>query len=315
MATNPYFKYGKINNEPTNEQALYEKLIIESIKMYGHDFYYIPRNVISVDEILNEDIESRFEEFYELELYIESTEGWEGDNDLLSKFGLEMRDEATVVIARRRFQQEVTGENDPLAPATLDPDIHPNEGDLIYLPMTKSLFEIKFVEHEAPFYQLENLPVYKMNIEKFEYRGEDIDTGNDLIDDFQVEYSSLTTIESLVFDDSLAAFAKGDTVTISWGNQSPRQFVTAEVLKIEEDDIISVGQVKSTDGEVHILSGMVDIENDASPSVTASGVIFDELNNKDIYTNDEPADNYEFEDAGNDLIDFSESNPFGEPNA
>jgi len=176
MATNRYF-----SQKVTSEQRLYEDIVIESLKMYGQDVYYIPREIVNEDTILNEDPASRYGTAYKVEMYIENTEGFEGEGDLFTKFGVEIRDEATFIVARKRFihtagqyENDIDGER-------------PREGDLIYLPLSKSLFEINHVEDEQPFYQISNLPTFKCRAALFEYSGEDLDTGVIDIDNLEVD--------------------------------------------------------------------------------------------------------------------------------
>ena len=172
MPRNVYF-----SQAVKSEQHLYEDLIIESLGIYGQDVYYIPRTLVNRDNVLGEDPASSFDDAYLLEMYIENTEGFEGSGDLYSKFGLEIRDDATFIVSRRRWETRVGVFDDN----TVDP--RPQEGDLIFLPMTNSFFEISFVEDDSPFYQLSNLPVYKMQCTLFEYNDEDFETGIDTIDD------------------------------------------------------------------------------------------------------------------------------------
>ena len=153
MATNVYF-----SPKVKTEQNLYEDIVIESLKMYGQDVIYIPRQLINRDEIMNEDY-SKFTDAYTIEMYIETSEGFAGEGDLLGKFGVEIRDQATFVVARKRWENLVGFYNNSIN------DQRPSEGDLVYLPLAKSLFEIRFVEHEQPFYQLNNLPTYKLECE------------------------------------------------------------------------------------------------------------------------------------------------------
>lgn len=161
---NPHFRQNQ-----SSAQEMYESIVIQALKIYGQETYYLPREIVNRDVILNEDIQSRFEEAYPLEMYIENVEGFDGEGDLFTKFGVEIRDEATFVVARRRFGQVVASEEE---------FTRPREGDLIYLGMTGSIFEIMRVENDNPFYQLQNLPVYKMYCEKFEASGEDFDVDN-----------------------------------------------------------------------------------------------------------------------------------------
>ena len=176
MATNLYFTQGR-----KSEQNLYEDLIIESLKMYGQDVYYMPREIVNKDSIFQDDNVSRFDDAYKVEMYIENTEGFDGEGDLFTKFGVEIRDQVTLIVARRSFARATAGSN----------LIRPKEGDLIYIPLSNTLFELKFVEHEQPFYQLNNLTVFKLFCELYEYSGEDIDTGVDMIDDVQTIHEAV----------------------------------------------------------------------------------------------------------------------------
>lgn len=151
--------------------------------MYGQDIYYLPRDIIAEDRILGEDIPSRFNSSYKVEMYIENVDGFDGEGDLFTKFGVEIRDQATFVVSRRRWQQTVYRHDNEIVVT------RPKEGDLLYIPFSKKLFEITHVEHEQPFYQLSNLPTYKLRCELFDYSSEDISTGTDFIDDIQEDYA------------------------------------------------------------------------------------------------------------------------------
>ena len=175
MPVNHYFQSGNgIGNEA--EKRLHEDLIIEGLKIYGQDCFYLPRTLVNKDLVLGEDTLSKFDQSYMLEMYIETTEGFAGEQELVSKFGLEIRDDTTFVIAKRRWQNQVDNQ------AVQIVDGRPNEGDLIYVPLMNSFFEIQFVEDQEPFFQLGNLPVYKLKTTKFEYSSEKIDTGRPEID-------------------------------------------------------------------------------------------------------------------------------------
>jgi hypothetical protein len=176
MATNFYFN----NFSSSQEQLLIEDLITESIRIYGHDVYYVPRRVRSVDSIFNEDVSSYYDMSYMVEMYIKNTDGFQGDGDFLSKFNIEIRDRVTFTLSRRTFSEEV-GSQEAM--------IRPNEGDLIFFPLNRKIFQVKFVEHEAIFYQLGALQTYDLVCELFEYSGERIDTGIPDIDDIQANYS------------------------------------------------------------------------------------------------------------------------------
>lgn len=169
MATSFYFN----NYGASQEQLLIESLVVESIKIYGHDAYYLPRTRIETDSILGEDSYSKFESQYFVEMYIKNVEGFAGQGDFLSKFNLEIRDQVTLTIARKAFSDEV-GSQTALT--------RPREGDLIYMPLNGKVFEIKFVEHEAIFYQLGALQTYDLTCELFDFGSEIFNTGIPFID-------------------------------------------------------------------------------------------------------------------------------------
>ena len=161
-----------------SEQNVYEDLVIEALKIYGQDVYYLPRTIVNRDDLLGEVSASRFDDAYMLEAYIENPDGFEGQGDLYSKFGLEIRDEVNFIISRRQWNKFIGVHSDEVKP-------QPMEGDVIFLPMTNKFFEITFIEHEQPFYQLSNLPVYKLQCSLYEYSDETIDTGVAAIDAIQ----------------------------------------------------------------------------------------------------------------------------------
>ena len=182
MAVNHYFQGGDgIGNDA--EKTLHENLIIEGLKIYGHDVYYLPRTLVNQDLILGEDVASKFNSSYLLEMYFETTEGFQGERELISKFGLEIRDDTTLVLSKRRFEEHVASK------ATLTATGRPNEGDIVYVPLLKSFFEIQFVEDQEPFYQLGNLPVYKLKVTRWEYANEEINTGIKRLDAVEDKYS------------------------------------------------------------------------------------------------------------------------------
>ena len=172
MARNFYF-----SEKVRSEIDLYEDLVIESLKIYGQDVYYLPRTLVNEDTLLGGDPTSQFASANKIEMYIENIEGFDGEGDLFTRFGVEIRDEVTLVVAKRRFETQVRRMNN--TGISLD---RPAEGDLVFIPLTKKMFEIQHVEHEQPFYQIENLPVFKLRCTLFEYTGEDLDTS---IDDIQ----------------------------------------------------------------------------------------------------------------------------------
>ena len=177
MPTNVFFS-PKVNTE----QYMFEDIIIESIKMYGQDVFYMPRKIVQRDTLLGEDIESEFNTANTIEMFIENTEGFEGEGNIFQKFGMEIRDEATFIVAKRSWQKLVGVWNSDIN------DNRPREGDLIYLPLSKSFFEISYVEHEQPFYQLSNLPVFKLQARLFEFNEEEFNTGIAEVDAIENNY-------------------------------------------------------------------------------------------------------------------------------
>lgn len=175
MATNPW-----ISKEVRSEQNLYEDLVIESLQFYGQDVYYLPRELVNVDKTFLDDVPSHFSDAYKIETYVENVDGFGGEGDLFSKFGVELRDQATFVVARRRWKKLIGDKLDAY-------NFRPREGDVIFVPFSQSLFEIFKVETETPFYQLNNLPTFRLTCELFEYNDEDFDTDIEGIDDIEVE--------------------------------------------------------------------------------------------------------------------------------
>ena len=175
MATNFYFQSG-IPGGRSSEQLLMEDIVIECLKIYGFDTYYIPRAAVNEDKILGEDVLNRYSSAYPLEMYLQNVTGFEGDGDLMSKFGVEIRDTATFVVARRRWDEVIARSGDAVLTT------RPAEGDIIYFPLTKAFFEIKRVDSTDPFFQVGKLYVYKMECELMQYSSERFDTGVSEID-------------------------------------------------------------------------------------------------------------------------------------
>jgi hypothetical protein len=190
MATNFFFN----NFKNSMEQRLIDDLVVESIKIHGIDCYYLTKTYGDYDTLHNEDDLGYFKEFYECEFYINSADGFSGEGDFLSKFGLEVRDQLNLTVARRSFENEIG------IPARI---ARPREGDLIFFPFNQALFTIQFVEHEPVFYQLGDLQFYEIRCEKFEYSGERFMTGIQSIDDLETTKSFDTTLESAIFVDHL----------------------------------------------------------------------------------------------------------------
>lgn len=235
MARSVYF-----SNGIRSEQLLYEDIIVESIAQFGQDFYYIPRTLVGKDEILGEDRLSEFKSAYGIEMYLESHDGFEGQGAFIQKFGLMMEQSATLTVARRKWEQLVGQHGKSILPN------RPAEGDLLYFPLTGGLFEIKFVKHQDPFYQVGKLYVYKLQVELFQYASEKIDTGISSIDVFE-------TLKS--FDDDI--LPNGTVTEIKITNKGGG-YVTAPTVKLGEDWVantaIAVGDQVCYDGRRYICT-------------------------------------------------------------
>ena len=234
MATNVFF-----SQSVQTEQNLVEDLIVESLRMYGHNCFYLPRKIVNEDTILGEAADSSFEDAYEVEMYLEGVEGFEGEGDLYSKFGVEVRDTATFIISRRSWERFVSLDTN------LATGLRPNEGDLIYFPLSKSVFEIKFVEHENPFYQLGKLFVFKMTCDLFEYSGEDFDTNIEALDtDLELAQAAAITL-TLADTPTLRDFVVGETIS---QQVTPSVVITGTVSAWSEtSNKLTVSNIKSSD--------------------------------------------------------------------
>lgn len=245
MAVNHYFQSG-LNQGRRSEQSLYEDLIVESLKIYGFELYYLPRKAYNQDVIFTEDALNSYEHAYPLEMYLENVNGFEGEGDLLTRFGVEIRDSATFVVARKRWLETVGRSGNAVL------ENRPADGDLLYFPLTDSLFEIKRVEGRSPFYQVGKLYVFRLECELFQYSSERIDTGISVIDDIDDRH----TLDSSAFN-----FLLED----------------GEEMLLEYDAATSL-----------VLEEYVPVQNEVL------------------------AQNEEFDMDIDDILDFTERNPFGE---
>tara|TARA_B110000902_G_C14220613_1_gene554988 strand:- start:269 stop:1150 length:882 start_codon:yes stop_codon:yes gene_type:complete len=292
MATNVFF-----SPKVRSEQMLYEDLLIESLKIYGQDVTYIPRTLVNNDRIMGEAIASSFDAAYNIEMYIENPEGFDGEGDLFAKFGVEIRDQATLVVSRYRWEQLIGIQNN-LINAN-----RPAEGDLIYLPLSNSLFEIAHVEHEQPFYQLSQWPTYKIRIEKFEYANETLNTGIDAIDDIDDNFAYGL---KLVIDNSNGTdLSVGESITQTLLDGT---IITGEVVNFSSTfDVHTaiISHIKASDNKQHSIATGINIVGSTSTAawnVVSVADSFGDTFNK----------NAEFDTERNDILDFAESNPFGE---
>jgi hypothetical protein len=176
MATNFFFN----NFSSSQEQLLLENLIIEAIQIYGKDMFYIPRKLNNYDSVYGADDQSSYDVAFPIEIYIKSVDGFEGDGNFMSKFGLEIRDQVVFSVSQRRFNEDI---------AEINGQLRPNEGDLIYFPLNKKCFQIKFVNKFEMYYQLGALQTWEMTCELFEYSGELINTGIPEVDILQKKFS------------------------------------------------------------------------------------------------------------------------------
>ena len=283
MATNSYFTQGT-----TGEQDLVGSLVTEQIKMFGKDVYYIPRTLVNRDSVFEEDSLSAFNGAYLIEAYIEDATGFRGDGDMFSKFGVRISDQVTFIISRERFTAAVDDN------AQLIVEGRPNEGDLIHLPMANKTFEIQFVEHEVPFYQLGKVHVWGLRCELFEYSDEDFNTGVTEVDALEVNFANAVTIN--VADGGTGDFVAGEIVT--GGNSN----VTAEVKTWNSATRQLV---------VYNRSGIFSIPETITGNTSGAAwtsATYNTLNNM----NSETDQNFTLETQADAILDFTESNPFGD---
>ena len=309
MPRNVYF-----SQAVRSEQNLYEDLIIESLKIYGQDVYYIPRTLVNRDNILGEDPASKFDDAYLIEAYIENVDGFEGTGDLYSKFGLEIRDEISFVISRRQWEKIVG----VFSSNQVDP--RPQEGDLLFMPMTNSFFEISFVQDDKPFYQLSDLPVYHLSCQLFEYSDEDFDTGIGEIDDKAVAEAYQLSMD-ITLANANQYFEVGETITQTiatgvnvFGEVASRTKSSSTTSQIY---VANIGS-SNTDGDyktfvVDATKPLTGSENNYTATITQ---IYDSIADNTsgrVMVTDDGSQNLDFEVSADNFIDFSESNPFGDP--
>ena len=208
MALNPYFLQGS-----RQEQRLVQNLVNEHLKIYGQEVTYIPRKFVNQSSIIEEVQASKFDDNFAIEAYVDTYEGYQGAGDVLTKFGMSLRDEVTLTISKERFEEFIS----PFMEADDDVELssRPREGDLVFFPLGQRLFEIKFVEHEEPFYQLGNTYVYKLKCELFEYEDEVIDTSIEAIDTQVADEGYIATLRLVGVGRTATAVASINTGFIS----------------------------------------------------------------------------------------------------
>jgi hypothetical protein len=359
MARNLYFTQGT-----KGEQNLVQDLIDEHIKIYGIECYYIPRKIYE-DKLWKDIYYSEFKDSYLIEMYLENFEGFGGKGDMLSKFGLKVSDEISLTVSRRRWKDFVDLSTNKIVQG------RPNDGDLIFFPLNQNVFEIKFVENQSPFYQLNKLYIYTLTCEMFEYGDSIFDTGNAQIDNLDKESGDYPIILNIggtgnftpgekIVGSKFTATASGvlvgnylGTITIT---SSGAGYVNPPVVSVYSAQgnfidtgscTISGGRVTSITGPtaIYTFSGVPSILLGASPQDSTASVgtwdpdnrtvtvvyakgnfadgelIRGETSNAawnvsstddiDISVGTDYSENRQIENAGNLLVDFSESNPFG----
>ena len=324
MAVNKHFHTSNVSAIAT-EQSLYADLVAEAIQIHGHDVYYLDRTLVAEDTVLGEDALSKFNTQSLIEMYMEdSGGGYAGEREIMSQFGLQNLSEATFVVSKKRFQEKTkqlqieTGtdstssgsiqlESGTLSTSKLEGDIfyitnetdatdadRPLEGDAIYHPTLKKLFEINFVDHDDPFYQLDNNPVYKMRCRLFDYGSEALDTGIAAIDAIE---SSL----SLASSDYQLTLEQATGTTINQEIRINHDISESGLLLDETDSDNIIGEDETTlGGESILLETGGDEYLIQEDYIVGDGVI------------DKTSQNELFETLDDTVLDFSESNPFGD---
>ena len=355
MAVNSIFH---TNNKSSilTERNLYKDLIKEAIQIYGHDVYYVDRTLVARDNVLGEDALSKFTNAQPIEMYVEDSEGFGGDKEIITQFGLENRNEITFVVSKEKFQQldsqitledgtDTTGgsilldagsiqvsnlvtlskyfitdesDNNILNEdgsggkilseesgnefyliqdtAVTDAD-RPQEGDIIYHPIFEKMFEIKFLDHDEPFFQLDNNPVYKLRCKSFEYSSEALDTGISTIDEIEDDLSTSTNEFQFTLEQSSAY---NESIALEFNTN----LTYTDSLLMEDDDAVVHEDDSRSAGDAILL------ENDADTGlkeylIQESYIVGDA-------STDKTAQNELFDTLDDTVLDFTESNPFGD---
>ena len=302
---NVYFSQGT-----KNEQYLIEDIIIESLKIYGNEVFYIPRSLVSKDNVLGEDRLSQFKTAFPIEMYFENVDSFGGQGAFIQKFGLMIEQSATLVVARRRWNQLVGRYGATTIPS------RPNEGDLIYFPLTGGLFELKFVQHQDPFYQLGKLYVYKLQVELFQYSSERIDTGIAEVDAFESlkTFSTNTTrnIHGRVHTITLTNSGSGYTTApiVSFVSASGINAAATAVLGTGENLHKVVAVNITNPGSGYSIAPSVSFTGGGGTGAAATTTLDIDINK----SSDGFGENDAFKAASTGVLNFDEHNPFGEIN-
>ena len=319
MAVNKHFHTSGVA-AVTTEQNLYRDLVTEAIQIYGHDVYYLDRNLVAEDTIFGEDSLSKFNSQHLIEMYMEDASGgFAGERELMTQFGLQNLSEATFVVAKNRFETmdsqiriesgtdttggsilQESGTSDStekldgssfyiIQDTATDDSDRPQEGDAVYHPILKKLFEVNFVDHDEPFHQLDNNPVYKLRCRLFEYGSEALDTGIAEIDAIEDDLSLDTLNHQITLEQSSAVNESIRIERLADGNLVIDETDSDNI--IGENDSTSVGErLQLEDGSYVVQEDY--IVGDMSTDKTAQNELFDEQDDT--------------------ILDFSESNPFGD---
>jgi len=295
MATNHYFNHYGTN---TPDQRLIESIIIESIKVYGIDLHYMPRTLVNEDKLYGEDRISQFKDQRVVEMYIKNVDGFEGEGTFVSNFGLEVRDQITLTVSRRRFEElNFEGEGR---------DKEPQSGDLIYFPLTDGLFQILDVQSTNTFYQTGALQTFDLVCELFAYGDEKIDTGIETIDDIEVQQSFVRTFE-LAASPAPGTFQVGETVTggtsAKTGEVAKWDATTRYLYLINMTGVFTVGEILT--GATSLATGTYETKQTTDEAVETLAQIESGIT-------DTATSNKQFESDADSILDFSEGNPFSE---
>ena len=324
MAVNKHFHTSNVAAIAT-EQNLYRDLVTEAIQIYGHDVFYIDRTLVAKDNILGEDTLSKFKNAQKIEMYMENADGgFAGEREIINQFGLQNLSEATFVVSKQQFQSKTTqitieegtssgnggsilleDGSDPTTSKFEGSDFYllletdatdsdrPFEGDAVYHPILKKMFQVNFVDHDEPFFQLDNNPVYKLRCRLFDYSAEALDTGVTDIDAIESALSTSSSDFQFTLEQDPAIGQNAILLETERGRLLAEDETGGELIVLESSDLTtSSGSILTEEGDFIIQEDY--ILGDMSSSGDAS------------------AQNELFDTADNSVIDFSESNPFGD---